>query len=353
MELVGTTGPRLRTLVASEVSGLVAELPVEEGDAVTRGRILCKLRDLPRRIAHDEAVAEQGRLAAVVKEREAEFVKAAFDKQRVARLWEKEQGSEKERIETQANFDMASGRVEQAKHDLEGQNAVVARLADDLERTVIRSPCDGYVVSKQTEIGSWLPQGGGVVELIDLSTVRVRVRVPEAIIAFCAVGAEVVVSVDALGRRYQAKITRVVPEAHERARTFPVDIDIPNTSGELKSGMLARVAVPAGRGAVRPVVPKDAVVRRGPGQIVFVVRKTDDGDMAVPLPIVIVSELRDYVAVEAAGLEAGDRVIVRGNEMMFAPGPVIAVPRQEPTTSQPVEPAEGQGPSQQRTATTG
>ncbi len=63
--------------------------------------------------------------------------------------------------------------------------------------------------------------------------------------------------------------------------------------------------------------------------------------MATPTPVTVVAELLDYVAVEAGGIAPGDRVIVRGNENMFAPGPVIATPRRKAATTQP-----GVGPGQ-------
>lgn len=341
LDVVGRVRPRIRAIVAAEVAGLVVEIGLDEGDRVTRGQVLCILRDLSRRTAHDGAVAAQARLAAVVAVRRAEMAKAEFEYQRVAKLWEQKQGTEMERVETQSEFDAAKGRVDEAVQDVEGQKAVVARLADELDRTKIRAPFDGFVVRKLTEIGAWLPQGGGVVELIDLSTVRIRVRAPEDVVSYCTLGAEVVVTIDAIGRRYQAAIARVIPEAHERARTFPTEIDIPNPTGELKSGMLARVAIPAGRRTVRIVVPKDAIVSRGAARVVFVVRRTESGDVATPTPVIVVAELLDYVAVEAGGIAPGDRVIVRGNENMFTAGPVIATPRRKAATTQPVA---GPGP---------
>jgi len=353
LDVVGSVRPRIRAIVAAEVAGLVAEIALFEGDRVTRGQVLCILRDLSRKTAHDEAVAVQARLAAGVAVRRAEMARAEFDHQRVAKLWDQNQGTEKERVETQSEYDAAQGRVAQALQDVEGQKAVVARLADELERTKIRAPFDGFIVRKLTEIGAWLPQGGAVVEMIDLSTVRIRVRVPEDVVSYCTPGAEVLVTVDAIGRRYQAPIARVIPEAHERARTFPTEIDIPNPTGELKSGMLARVAIPAGRRTVRIVVPKDAIVPRGPARVVFVVRRTESGDVATPTPVSVVAELLDYVAIEGSGIAPGDRVVVRGNENMFAAGPVIATPRRKAATTQPVAgPGQPESPAE-RTADAG
>ncbi|MCZ6684182.1 MAG: efflux RND transporter periplasmic adaptor subunit [Planctomycetota bacterium] len=336
IQLVGTVHPRLRTIVASEVSGLVTELTVDDGERVKKGRTLCRLRDFTRKSLHEEAVAIQQRLTALHEQRLVELKKAEFQKDRTARLHEVDGFStEMEFFNTSADVEIATGGVKQAAQDVEAQKAIVARLADELDRTRIRAPCDGSVVRRLTQIGSWIDQGGAVVEMIDLSTVRIRVGVPEEYIRYCPPGTEVMVKVEAVGKEYVGRIARVIPEAQKRSRSFPVDIDIRNEIRELKAGMFARALVPSGPAVERQIVPKDAVVPRGPSQVVFVVRAGEPHPMAMPAPVKIVSELEDKFAVESPSLKAGDQVIVRGNEFMFGPGPVLVTPGPSPAPSDP------------------
>ncbi|MBN2560931.1 MAG: efflux RND transporter periplasmic adaptor subunit [Phycisphaerae bacterium] len=343
IRLVGTVRPCLRTLVASEVAGLVAELPVDEGDGVVKGQLICKLRDDRRRFAHAEALERQAQLTAELAERTAEFTKAKYEVDRTSRLWEQQRCTDKERQDARADCAAAEARVDQARHAVEAQKAGVEILADDLGRTSICSPCDGSVVAKHAELGSWVSQGGEIVELVDLSTARVRISVPEATIGYCEVGAEVQVSVEALGKVYHGAVSRVIPDAEERARTFPVEIDIANPAGELKAGMFARGAVPSGPRARQLVVPKDAVVLRGPMSMLYIVRDSEQGQMAMPLPVEVVSEVMDHVAVRAQGLVAGDQVVVRGNEYMFGPTPVIAMPTAPAAATQPARDTQTDG----------
>jgi RND family efflux transporter MFP subunit len=338
--LVGTVRPRLRTVVASEVQGLVAELPVDGGDQVTKGQVICRLRDAPRRLAQAEAIARQAELEALTAVRAAELTKAQFEVDRLARLGDA-QRTEKELQNSRADCDAAKANLEQARYAAEAQKATVERLADDLARTEIRAPFDGFIVSKRTEVGAWVNQGGAVVELVDLSTVRIRVSAPESMVQFCSLGAETQVDVEALRKTFPGRVSRVVPDADERARTFPVEIDIENPAGELKAGMFVRAAVPSGRKAENLLVPKDAVVVRGPLSLVYVVRKNEAGAMAVPLPVVVGSEVLDRVAVQAQGLVPGDMVVVRGNEFMLGPTPVIPMPKGAPTAEPP--PGQGRG----------
>ena len=327
MRLVGTIRPRLRAVLAAEVGGLVAALPVEIGDAVTKGQLLCKLRDVTRVAAHAEALARLSQLeAGEDDEANALLAKAEFENERMTNLWKENRSSEKEYNDARSDYRAAQGRAQQAEYAVKAQQAVVDVLADNLAQTEIRAPFDGVIVTKRTEVGAWVEQGGEIVEAVDLSVARARVNVPEAIIQFCRVGSDALVTVDALRKDFAATITRVIPDADERARTFPVEIDIKNSDRALRAGMFVSVAVPSGVGGERLVIPKDAVVVRGTSRMIFVIREGEQGPMAMPLPVSIVSEVRDSVAVETAGLNAGDRVVIRGNEYMFAPGPVMIVP---------------------------
>ncbi len=346
IRLVGTVRPRMRSTVAAAVAGLVAEMAVDEGDVVKKGDLLCRLFDAPRRFAVAEAEARVAELKAQLVVERADYGKAKFESDRTEALWKLQRSTDKERNDTQADLDAAQGRVSQATSAVDAAQAVVDRLAYELTRTRVQAPFDGVVTKKETEVGAWVDQGGPVVTLLDLSTVRVRVNVPEAQIGFCEVGAEADVAIEALNLHFSGRITRVIPDADARARTFPIDVDIPNPTGSLKAGMFVRANVPSGPKSLRLLISKDAVVRRGPVPMVYVVRSSERGKMADIVPIEIVAEVLDYVAVEATGLTEGDEVVVRGNEFMMGPGPVIVKPGSEPAGdarkpgSNPESPAE-------------
>lgn len=323
LRLVGTVRPRLRTIVAAEVAGQIAELPIDDGDAVEQGQVLCRLRDKPRRLARDEAVARLAQLSSVQEERQAQLAKTEFESRRMSALWEYQRCTEKEYRDSLADHQAAQGRAKQAEHAVVSQRAVCDKLADDLSRTEIRAPCAGFVTARRTQIGSWVELGGPIVEMVDLSVVRVRVSVPEGIIGFCAVGEPGQVTVEAIRKTYAGKIARLIPDADERARTFPVDIDVKNPDGELRAGMFVRAEVPAGPKGARLVVPKDAVLLRGTERTAYVVREGASGARVEAVKVEVLAELADEVAVVSTGLKPGDRVVVRGNENMFGPSPVV------------------------------
>lgn len=334
VELVGTLHPRLRSVVAADVDGLVVEMPYDYGAVVKRGEPVCVLRDVTRRLAVDEAKAAVEALEGELAARKADVQKTTFELDRITRLAKLDRSTDKERVDANANHAAAEARVRQSRAMLDEARARLAVAEDNLDRTRILAPFDGAIVAKRTEVGQWVTVGDPAVEMVDLFTVRARVMVPEAAIGYCTPGEAAMVTVDALGQDFKGAISRVIPEADPQANTFPTDIDIANPKGVLKAGMFVRAMVPAGPKQTRLLVPKDAVLRQGPMPTLYIARRDPEkGDTADVAPVKIVAEVMDKFAVESQALHEGDLVIVRGNEGMRGPGPIMVMSGAEPNGS--------------------
>jgi multidrug efflux pump subunit AcrA (membrane-fusion protein) len=80
----------------------------------------------------------------------------------------------------------------------------------------------------------------------------------------------------------------------------------------LKSGMLARVTFATGYARKALMVPKDALVNRGEESVVFTV----DGATAREVKLRVEDFHGDKAEVSGGKLEAGDKVVVLGNERL-------------------------------------
>ena len=374
IRLVGTIFADKTATVASEVSGLVAEFTAQEGQFLKAGDVICRLdsevarlrlaeavADLERRRAelaeyeHGERPEELRRLEAAVSEAEALYEKAKFERDRVAGLYAQQQANPKEKNDADLEFIAAERRLAQARASLEkartwpraeqraqvryqvaAQEAVTRRFERDVQKSEIRAPFDGFVVSKKVEKGEWIDAGGAVCGMIAVETVKIRTDVPENAISFARAGAPASVEVEALSRSYAAKIARVIPQATAAARTFPVEIDLPNADHTLLPGMFVWAHVPAGPPGQRLMVTKDAIVSRGTSKQLFVIRPGPQGaQMAVPTAVTTGLEVAGEVEVQAEGIRAGDLVVCRANERLFGPTSVIPQPLGASPTTQP------------------
>jgi len=366
--LVGSTKPYTRSNVAAEVAGIVEAIPVIEGQRVEAGSLVCQLRDDVRRMALEQAERRLGELQAQLAQLEAgsrkeEIAAAAaelaeaqaieekwrLELARISSLRERNQASDKEYNDTvaeekaarqrgaraRASYDLVLAgprveQIEQARYAVRAQEVAVRLLRYDLEQTRIRAPFSGAVTRRDTEVGQWLPAGGPVLELIELDRILVGVDVPESAVFALSAGDRITVIVEALDRTLEGVVERIVPQADERARTFPVDVLLDNSAGRLKSGMFVRAIVPAGPAVESIIVPRDAILQRAGAHYVVIVAPPPQGQgqMAVPVPVKLGASLGSWVAVSATMLQPGVPVAVKGHDRVYGPQPVEPVPVQ-------------------------
>lgn len=365
LRLVGTVQPQRSAVVAAEVAGVVAELPANEGDSLKQGEVICRLDAHTAELHLTEAQARLGtlrkqleeleagpraevrrQLAASMEEAKAIFEKWEFERRRVNDLAQQNQASAKEIHDTEMEYLAAKQRLTwataaheiavngtrpeelaRARFDVAAQEAVVKRLERDLAKTQIAAPFDGFLVAKRTEVGEWIDAGGAVCEMVAIDTVKVRADVPEAAIPYAVAGSPASVTIEALGRSLAAKVSRVIPRATPAARTFPVEIDLSNGDHTLLPGMFVWVHVACGPAGKRLLVNKDAIVPRGTAKQLYVIRPgPQGGELAVPLDIETGLEVNGEIEVRGPGLSAGDKVVVRANERLYGPTPVVSRP---------------------------
>lgn len=368
--LVGKVQPLRRSTVGSEVAGIVAQMPVRQGDRVEAGQLLCKLDDKTaasrlaeaegRRNALRAALAELeagtraedlARAKALYENEKAKFQRWVSERQRVKTLYGDSEANEKEVYDTEsgylaaeqmmlaarASYNAAAAGprrevIDQARFDLAEQQAVVDRYAHDLAVTEIRAPFAGHVVQLHTEVGQWMAQGGAVAEMIDLASVLVRVDVFERSIAYCQAGDSASVKVDALDRTFDGTVTHVIRQGDPQAHTFPVEIEVINESQLLAAGMFARVTIVGGPEAQAVAVPKDAVVQRRGVDYVCMIQSDEKGTKAIPLPVTLGGDIDDWVAITSGNLAPGMEVVISGNESISYPKSVQIVDPSELAT---------------------
>jgi RND family efflux transporter MFP subunit len=279
---------------------LVEEYLARNGDLVRKGEVLVKQRTLTVQLLLDEARAR-------LSEIEARADKAKADVRRFETLFGETFVSEEE-------LEVKRTELETLNQQRRQQQAAIRVHEDRLARLVVRAPFSGQVVAERTEVGQWLGEGDPVAVLVDLAEIHIQVAVPERQVAQVVVGGDVKVTIDALGEAvFTGRVQAVVPRADKASRSFPVEVAVTNPQRRILAGMLARVTFFLGQPRLTLLVPKDALVPQpqGDGHVV----RVSDGQTSI-VPVKLLGSFGDRFAVEAIGgsLEAGDRVIVRGNE---------------------------------------
>jgi RND family efflux transporter MFP subunit len=169
----------------------------------------------------------------------------------------------------------------------------------------------------------------------DLSSVKARFGIPDAMIQTVRPGDAIDVTVEAVGATtFAGHVTAIAPAADAQSRVFDVEVTIPNTDGRLRPGMIGTVAVgQASRDdralAHRPLaVPLSAVVRSeaGGGQFAVLVVERENALDVARLRRVELGEVMGNVIAVLKGVDAGQRVVVSGATLVVDGDPVRVLP---------------------------
>jgi len=105
-------------------------------------------------------------------------------------------------------------------------------------------------------------------------------------------------------------------------------VRLENAEGHLAPGMSVSAYVPTGDQADRLTISRDAIMRNATGAFVYVSRQTDPKapPAAMPADVQVLFNAGERVAVQSPMLQAGDLLVVEGNERLFPTAPIIPQP---------------------------
>jgi multidrug efflux system membrane fusion protein len=284
--------------VAFRVSGVVDDVTqvrgadgrmrnLQDGDAVRRGQVLARLRQVEYR----DQVADA----------EASLRQAEADFERAAQLYEN-------RSVSKADYDAAYARYTASR-------ARQSQARVSLTDATLRSPIDGVIIRRSVEVGSLAGPSAPAFVVADTRVVKVVFGVPDVIVSGLKLGGKLTIQAEAMpGRALEGRITRISPSADPNSRVFEVEAALPNPEGRLKVGMLATLRLSEGAPSTQLFVPLASVVRPSgdsSGYAVYVVRDSA-GASAAAVRRVALGEVSGNLIAVRQGLEPGERVIVRG-----------------------------------------
>ncbi len=143
--------------------------------------------------------------------------------------------------------------------------------------------------------------------VVDASTVRARADVPERYAGRVKLGQDVRVEVEAYpGKIFRGVVSKESPVVDTETRSAPIEVNLDNADGRLRSGMFAKMTIVVARRAGAVVVPKEALVE-GDGAFVYVIKDGRAAKRALKLGLT-----NDVQAEVLDGLKPGEDVAVFG-----------------------------------------
>lgn len=229
-EATGEFVSPVRSELAPKIGGRVARMYVDEGSRVRRGQPVLELETDYVRLNLQSAQAEVARAKAMRDE-------AARDLERKKELVAKNSIP-------QATFSRSQAAFEQANAALAGATAQASLLRQQLGDSTLRSPVDGIVAEKRTDVGARLGDGGIAFVVVQMSPLKLRFQVPERYLGRINQGDAVTARVDPYPNETFTGVVKTVGGVVDpRTRTMFAEAQFANRDGRLRPGLFARVQV--------------------------------------------------------------------------------------------------------------
>lgn len=340
--------------LAFQVSGLLASLPVREGQKVARGDVIAQLRQdefearlgalrgqLDRARADLQALQagarpeERRRLEAQLRAADATLANARTDLDRATRLLRSQTISRLEFDRSETAYRVAAEQREAARQTLDqsltareedllskesqirGLEAQVVEADIQLHDATLRAPYEGVIAQRFVEQGQSVRAKQPVVRFQDIQEIEIAVDVPESVMASVVRTAEIGrLSAEfsaAPGRQFPVQVREIAQRADPVTQTFAVRVAMKSPEGlNLLPGMTATVSMTYRRAGVlgpRIFVPVSAIYKESAGEQVAWIVGTDGIVARRP---VRTGEISGGDVEIVSGLQPGDRIAVAG-----------------------------------------
>lgn len=286
VEIQGSVETKENVLIYPEYQGTLVRVLVSKGQKVSKGQTLARIDD--------------GGLSSqlVQVETQAALAKTTFERQE--RLWEQEIGSEIQFLQAKTQYESAQSRVKQMK--------------SQLGRTIVKAPFTGVIDDVITEQGTVVAPGVALFRIVNLSNMYVSAEVPETYLKTINKGKNVSVYFPVLDETIETTIRQSGDFINPANRSFPIEIGVPNKSGNIKPNLSARLSINDYTAENAILIPLNVINENAEGkQYVYLAQKKAEDNTVVAKQQIITTGKSQGDQVEVlAGLKTGDQIIAEG-----------------------------------------
>ncbi|QND80059.1 efflux RND transporter periplasmic adaptor subunit [Pseudoxanthomonas mexicana] len=246
----GTLSAISTVTVGSQISGQVTDVLVDYNSEVKKGEVLARIDPSTYEAQIEQGNAQIANAQASLKQAQATLANAELDYTRKADLGRQKLVAQSDVDLARAARDQARAQVNAAQAQIRQQTASTQTTRVNLDRTVIRSPVDGVVLTRTIEPGQTVAASLQAPELFtiaeDLSKMKIELAVDEADIGQVKVGQAVSFTVDAFAdRQFRGQVQQVRLSATTTSNvvTYPVVVSVDNSDGTLLPGLTVNAEI--------------------------------------------------------------------------------------------------------------
>jgi membrane fusion protein, multidrug efflux system len=283
LRFTGSFEARKTLPLIAEAQGSITQLNIREGQSVSRGLVVARI----------DPTAIQSNLATAT----ASYNNAVKNKERYERLVEAGAISQKQ--------------YEDVALNVENARANLTSIQQQMKYTVVHSPMSGIIGEVKVEQGSFATMGMQLGTVVDISSLKMVLKVPEEDVIKLKKGQPVSIQTDVYpDHTFQGKVTLISVQA-DAGRKYDVEVEVKNTSAfSLKAGMFGTAALDAQTGdqGEKLFIPRKAIVGSIKDAQVFVLGANNQ----VALRKVEVQNASGENVIVLNGLTPNEKVITTG-----------------------------------------
>lgn len=247
----GKVAAREQSTLSTRLMGQITDVFVEEGDVVTKGTLLLKIRS-------NDIRAKKQQVQASIDEATAANVVAQKDFVRVTTLFEKKSATQKELDDITAYKAMAEARLSAAQK-------MKSEVNEMMQYANIKAPFDGVITDKFIYSGDMANPGMPLIALESHANFEVITQVPESELLLCEPGDAVNVRIKSGNLLIHGEIAKVSPSNKNKGPQYEAVIYLNPSSNDLlklRSGMFANVEL--NKGVTSTImVDKKLIIKKG------------------------------------------------------------------------------------------
>ncbi|MBX3237792.1 MAG: efflux RND transporter periplasmic adaptor subunit [Nitrospiraceae bacterium] len=276
----GTINPITTVQVGSQVSGMIESLQADFNSKVKANQVIARIDPFPYQAKRDQAAASLANTKAALDKARIDLAQRKRELDRAKALVGQQFVSQNELDVALTAFEGATAQLKVTEAAVKQAEALLQSAELDLKYTVIRSPVDGVVISRQVEVGQRISASFAIPTLFliaeDVNKMQVDTNVSEADIGGITDGKPASFTVDAYpGEVFQGRVRQVrnAPINVQNVVTYDVVVEVDNPNFRLKPGMTANVAIVVAQkdhvmkvpnAALRFIPPRTARVEAAP-----------------------------------------------------------------------------------------
>ena len=282
---------RKNILILPEFQGTLEKIYVDEGQNVSKGKLLAEINDSGLKEQLDQLIIQR------------DFAKENYE--RIQRLWENNIGSEIQFLKSKSDFESIQKGVDQ--------------MRDMLSKTKIYAPFAGVVDEIIANQGSNLIPGvTNILRLVNLDDVYAEAFVSEKYISSISNGTEALVKIPLLNKEIQSEVTQTGNFIDPNNRTFRIEIPVDNTDRRIKQNLDAKIMINTYKKDNAIVVPLRITREDSEGKNYIYVMDEDkkDGVYITRKAVIKIGNKSNTDAEVIEGLNFGEIIVLEGANLV-------------------------------------